>query len=252
MLENRRLDFDRLEHFDSGVNKRAQIDTIQFLTLSRMIPTSTASIPVRIALRLEENFFRKPLHAKLRFFYYAVAWGASQIRDRLRAVVRNPTRYQSPEHALRVAIHGTGSIGDFLTHILFIQTFYKTYGPMEIDFFCHENKIEEAKFIFANTPFIKNVITINVLNMLKQDYDLLISLRYLVKYEIINHSRILELNSELFNVIEKAKKRFEPYEYVFDQHPTLDGLFARHTGLQGMNLADVTGYLGCIDVVTCH
>jgi len=225
-----------------------------------MIPRPTASIPVRIALRLEENFFRKPLREKVRFTGYALRWVLAQLHGRFIARRAHPPRsaeqaqasaqVQAPPQAkiLRVAVHGTGSIGDFLTHMLFIQTFYKTYGPMEIDFFCHQKKIAESKFVFGNTPFIKNVIPVTVLDRLKPDYDLVVYLRYLVKYEIVNHSRILAANPELFNVIEIAAKRYEPYDYVFNQHPHLDGLFARHVGLQRMNLADITGYLGNLDV----
>jgi ADP-heptose:LPS heptosyltransferase/SAM-dependent methyltransferase len=252
VLESQQSKISSGGDFDPLRDKRAQIDTTQFLSLSRMIPRPTASLPVRVAMRLQENFFGQPLRQKLRFTRYALRWCFAQLHGRYVARPKTPARVQSlgqvPTKTLRVAIHGTGSIGDFLTHMLFIQSFYKTYGPMEIDLFCHQKKIAEAKFIFAKTPFIKNVITVNVLNELKSNYDLIVYLRYLVKYEIVDHSRILSANPELFNVIEIAKKRFEPYDYVFQQHPCLDGLFARHVGLQRMNLADVTGYLGNIDV----
>ena len=107
MLEHRQSNISSAGDFDQARDKRAQIDTNLFLSLSRMIPRPTASIPVRIALRLEENFLRKPLREKLRFMRYALRWGIAQIHGRYFAKRRQPARAPTPGQVLRVAVHGT-------------------------------------------------------------------------------------------------------------------------------------------------
>jgi 16S rRNA G966 N2-methylase RsmD len=235
---------------------RAEIDSIQLLTLSQFLAKPQANIFSRVAIRLAESYFGRPRSEKLQFVKIAVSAICYKAIGRFQRLGARRIRRGAPSHtdfvrgeALRVAVHGTGSVGDFLTHMIFIERFYKTYGPMWIDFYCHPIKITEAKFIFANAGFVKDIITVSVLPEVKKHYDLVIHLRYLLRYEIVNHARILAAHPDLFNVIQTADQRFAPYEYIFDRHPFLDGLFARQVVSEfGMNLAEVTGYLGNIAV----
>lgn len=235
---------------------RAEIDSIQLLTLSQFLAKPHANIFSRVAVRLAESYFGRPRSEKLQFAKIAVAAVCYKIIARFQRLGARLVRRRAPSHAdlvrgevLRVAVHGTGSVGDFLTHMIFIERFYKTYGPMRIDFYCHPIKVNEAKFIFANAGFVRDIITVSVLSEVKEHYDLIIHMRYLVRYEIVNHARILAAHPDLFNVIQTADQRFAPYEYIFDRHPFLDGLFARQVVSEfGMNLAEVTGYLGNIAV----
>jgi ADP-heptose:LPS heptosyltransferase len=235
---------------------RAEIDSIQLLTLSQFLAKPHANIFSRVAVRLAESYFGRPRSEKLQFVKIAVTAVCYKIIARFQRFGARLVRRRAPSHTdlvrgevLRVAVHGTGSVGDFLTHMILIERFYKTYGPMRIDFFCHPIKVNEAKFIFANASFVKDIITVSVLSEVKEHYDLIIHLRYLVRYEIVNHARILAAHPDLFNVIQTADQRFAPYEYIFDRHPFLDGLFARQVVSEfGMNLAEVTGYLGNIAI----
>lgn len=235
---------------------RAEIDSIQLLTLSQFLAKPHANIFSRVAIRLAESYFGRPRSEKFQFVKIAVSAICYKVIARFQRLGARLVRRRAPTQtdlvrgqALRVAVHGTGSVGDFLTHMIFIERFYKAYGPMRIDFYCHPIKVDEAKFIFANAGFVKDIITVSVLSEVKEHYDLVVHLRYLVRYEIVNHARILAAHPDLFNVIQTADQRFAPYEYIFDRHPFLDGLFARQvTSEFGMNLAEVTGYLANIAV----
>ncbi len=235
---------------------RAEIDSIQLLTLSQFLAKPQANILSRVATRLAESYFGRPRSEKLQFVKIAVTAISSKIIARFQRLGTRLAGRRAPQQTdfvhgqvLRVAVHGTGSVGDFLTHMIFVERFYKTYGPVWIDFYCHPIKIKEAKFIFANAGFVKNVVTVSVLSEVKEHYDLVVYLRYLVRYEIVNRAKILATHPDLFNVIQTADQRFAPYEHIFDRHPFLDGLFARQVVSEfGMNLAEVTGYLGNIAV----
>ena len=98
-------------------------------------------------------------------------------------------------------MHGTGSLGDFLSHMMLIQEFCRRFGPVQIDFYTHPKKVDEAKFIFARTHFVRTVQSVQYLPMLRHNYDLIIHSRYIVKYEIIRYQRVFDCAPELLDLI---------------------------------------------------
>ena len=70
----------------------------------------------------------------------------------------------------------------------------------------------------------------------------------MLEYEIVDGRRILQLNPDLLNVISTSQARLEPYRFIFDRLPLLDGVFARSIAWRGMNLADALGYVANIPV----
>ena len=83
---------------------------------------------------------------------------------------------------------------------------------------------------------------------LEQNYDLIVRLHYMVKYGIVNHDRILQHGADLLNAIGEHEVQFEPYHFIFDSLPFLDGVFARSISWQGKNLADALGYIAGVPV----
>jgi len=229
-------------------SSRQEIDAIQLNSLGRLIPRNRTTFLHRIASRLEEDFFGQPFRKKIRFFTYASRWALQRARTRITSRQTPLTLPRPASPVLRVAVHGTGSLGDFFTHMMFIQEFYRKYGPMEVDFYCHPKKLADAKFLFSPVTFVRNIISVNYLTTLEQNYDLIVYIRYLVKYGIRNHDRLLAHNADLLNSIDIAQARFEPYHFIFDSHPYLDGVLARSIAWQRMNLADAVGDVGNVPV----
>ncbi len=229
-------------------SSRQEIDAIQLNSLGRLIPRSRTTFLHRIASRLEEDFFGQSIRKKARFLGYASRWALQRARSKITPRQQPLTLAQPANPKFRVAVDGTGSLGDFFTHMMFIQEFYRRHGPMEVDFYCHQKKVEDAKFLFSRVNFIRNIISVNYLPALERKYDLIIYIRYLVRYGIVNHSRILEHSADLLNAIDVAQARFEPYQFIFDSHPYLDGVFARSVAWQRMNLADAVGNVGNVAV----
>jgi len=231
----------------SRPSSRQEIDAIQLNSLGRLIPRNRTTFLHRIASRLEEDFFGQSFRKKVRFLSFASRWALQ--RARLKITRQPPLTVAQPANPVfRVAVDGTGSLGDFFTQMMFIQEFYRKYGPMEVDFYCHQKKVDDAKFIFSSVNFIRNIVSVNFLPTLERNYDLIIYIRYLVKYGIVNHGRILEHSADLLNAIDVAQARFEPYHFIFDSHPYLDGVFARSISWQKMNLADAVGSVGNVPV----
>jgi SAM-dependent methyltransferase len=227
---------------------RQEIDAIQLNSLGRLIPRNRTTFLHRVASRLDEDFFGQSVRKKIQFFAYGMRWSLQRARSRLTRRHPPASLVQLDSPGLRVAVHGTGSLGDFCTHMMFVQEFYRKYGPMEIDFYCHPKKVEDAKFLFSRVRFVRNVVNVNFLPALEQNYDLIVYIRYIVKYGIINHTRILQHNASLLNAIGVSQTRFEPYHFIFDSHPYLDGVFARSIAWQKMNLADAVGQIGNVSV----
>src|ERR1700733_8797777 len=152
---------------------RREIDAIQLNSLGKLIPRTRTTFAHRIASRLEEDFFGQPIRKKIRFVTFAARWALQRAQARTK-VGRAPARaaLERPAKMLRIAVHGTGSLGDFCNHMMFMQEFNRKYGPMQIDFYCHPKKVDDAKFLFAQAHFVKNVISANYLQSLQANYDL--------------------------------------------------------------------------------
>ncbi len=229
-----------------------EVRAIQSRTFSNVMSTQRMTLSQRVFSRLKSEFFGQPLKRKIWFMYRALFWAVEKLRAKImgRPIPFLPTELPEKlnDDALRVAIHGTGSLGDFCTHNLFIQEFYRQYGPMQIDFFCHPKKLDDAKFLFGPAQNIKNVINANYLPALENRYDIIVHIHFLVKYRIINVDRVLQHSPDLLNAIGQAEARFEPYTIFFQNHPLLDGMMARNFTMKEMNLADMIGYVGNVNV----
>jgi ADP-heptose:LPS heptosyltransferase/SAM-dependent methyltransferase len=251
MLEATRIDVRAGPELHDRHAARQEIDSIQLYSLSKLTRNSRATTFLhRAASRLEEEFLGQPLHKKLWFLRCSLVWAARRVRRKIVSSLAVPPTIKKsvPTGHLRIAVHGTGSLGDFISHGMFMQEFHRQFGPMHIDFFSHFKKIEEAKFVFAQAPFVKNVINVDYLPLVRDKYDAVVESRYLIRYDVINYWKLLEHNSDLLNSISVASQRSEPYRFVFDSHPLLDGMFARSSANLEMNLADVIGYYSNLDV----
>lgn len=221
---------------------REELFFIQLASLAKLLPHQNYSFLHRVASRLHEDFIGKPLSAKVRFLKFATLWAISRATAKLRHPRVYPVSAAATGDGLRVAVLGTGALGDFTTHLLFIQELQRQYGPLQVDFYARPTKIHDAECLFANVPFIRNIIDARFLPKLKCNYDLVVQIRHVVRYEIINHARILQHDPHLLNVIAGANDRFQPYTLYFDSHPFLDGVLARHFAIDGKNLADAVAY----------
>ena len=243
----------RLREVGERIPIHDEVKAIQSQTFKKITSTQRpATFAGRVISRLKSEFFGQPLKRKIWFIYRAVFWRVERLRAKI--VARPSLLYPSRplgklnDNVLRVAVHGTGSLGDFFTHDLFIQEFYRQYGPMEIDLFCHPKKVEDAKFLFGPARNIKNVVSVTYLPALEYRYDIIVYIHFLVKYRVINADRVLEHSPDLLNAIGEAEARFEPYTIFFQNHPLLDGMMARNFTMKGMNLADMVGYVGNVNV----
>lgn len=229
------------------LSPRGEIDLIQLNSFyKRLAPPNRTALLHRIIFRLDQHFFGQSIDKKLHFVVHTVKFNFQRLHKILQARLFDDT--QTDSSVLRVAVHGTGSLGDFLSHLMFVQEFSRRFGPMKIDFYAHPKKIEDAKFIFGPITFVRRVLDANFLPTARQRYDLVINLRYLIKYDVENSDRLMRYCPELLKVITEADSRLTPYRFVFDNHPVLDGMFARGISSETMNLADVVGYLGNINV----
>ena len=249
------------ENSDSVLTRSAALETrplneevhaIQLQTLRKIVPAKESTFAGRVISRFKTEFFGQPLKRKIWFLSRAVDWRIAKLRAKIMhhtSTTLLPTLpAQSNDQILRVAVHGTGSLGDFCTHAMFIQEFYRKHGPMHIDFFGHPKKVKDAKFLFARVRNVQNVLSVTYLPALEKRYDLIIHIRFVVKYQIMNHDRVLQHSPDLLNAISIAESRFEPYTLIFENHPLLDGMMSRSVGLKGMNLADMVAYVGNVNI----
>jgi len=228
---------------------RRELNAIQLHNLTRLIPSGRPPFIVRVSVYLDQEFFGQPFRKKLSFLAMAGNWVIQKVHGKIfRRTLQLRHRVAPNASTLRVAVHGSGSIGDFLGHMLCVQEFCRVYGPAQIDFYTHPKKVDEAKFIFAQARFVHKVLSAQYLPVLRSNYDLVVRDQYIVKYELVNYQRIFELAPQLLNVVAQAQDRFAPYEIIFNNHPQLDGMFSRGVRFDNMNVAEAIGYFTGLDV----
>jgi ADP-heptose:LPS heptosyltransferase/SAM-dependent methyltransferase len=228
--------------------RRQEIDAIQVESLAQLRHSRSIPFWNRAAIRLKNDFFGKPLPEKLPFLRASVRSAVARARARIGGI-RGPQwlERKSDDTPLRVAVHGTGSMGDFLTHTMFLEQLHRTHGPINIEFFCDARKLAMARFVLQNARFVTSVAPIEDRPRLSR-FDLAVSLGQVPKYDIINHTRLVTQRPRLLEAIRSADERVQPIREMIEAHPLLDGLLARQSGLKGMNAADVLGHFGNLDI----
>jgi len=157
------------------------------------------------------------------------------------------------ERKFRVAVSADGSLGDFMPVLPFLEKFYLTYAPLEIDIFVPEYKLDDRSSVaFGALSFIHRITAVDELKdlRLRGYYDLVIAIKQILKYWIqpCSYSRLVDEKPELLKAIAVAEQRVAPYRYMYDKSPYLDGLFGRSMADKGMSTVDAHGYFGNLDV----
>ncbi len=231
-----------------------EVEAIQLATFGKLLPQTSVSFVSRALLRFESDFLKRSWPDKARFGLFVARWAKQRMRDKLTARVRRRrVMHQLAETPrqpgkLAVALVGTGGFGDFLTQCLFAETFYETYAPIDIDFFCLPVRTNYARMLFGRAAFIRHILPIPFFDSLVGNYDIVIHIRHLPKYDIRSPERVMNVCPDMLTDLSVAQQRFEPHHFMFDRHPFLDGLFAKQQALAGRNAADVIGHYGNIGV----
>lgn len=236
------------------LDSQREVEAIQLATLGKLLPQTSVSFVSRALLRFESEFLKRSWPDRARFGLFVARWAKQRVVETIagsraqRQALKELEGAPKDAKTLRIAVLGTGSIGDFLTHVLFMEAFYLRYCPAEIDFYCRPAKVGHAKELFKRAAFIKRIVPTTYLDRLRDEYDVVVEIRHMPKYDIRNYKRVLNICPDLLADISVAAQRFEPHHFMFDRHPFLDGLFAKQQALAGRNAADVIGHYGNVNV----
>ncbi len=154
MLEATRTDVRTASALHESHAAREEIDSIQLYSLSKLIPYHGTTFLHRAASRLEEEFLGQPVRKKLWFLRCALVWVARRVQHKIvSGLAARPTvKEPAPAGQLRVAVHGTGSLGDFTSHGMFMQEFQRQFGPMHIDFFRISKRSKKRNSFLRGRP----------------------------------------------------------------------------------------------------
>jgi len=160
--------------------------------------------------------------------------------------------FYSKHRVFRVGIV-VESLGDAMHRLPLIERFYRTFAPMEIDFFARRKKFGRVEIANAAFHFIRRVLDDSHLYDLRTRgyYDLVIVMKaYPVKYWIQPRSlqRLIEEKPALLRVINEAEQRFSPFKFAAHFYPHMHGLQNKMIAEMGMTVLDASGYFANIDV----
>jgi hypothetical protein len=235
------------------LDSQREVEAIQLATLGKLLPQTSVSFVSRALLRFESEFLKRSWPDRARFGLF-VARAKRRVAEKVAARVRRKRVVKmlgaTPRGAgkLTVALVGSGGFGDFLTQCLFAEKFYETYCPIDIDFYCLPMRTEYARMLFGRAAFIRHILPIAFFEDLADNYDIVVNIKHLPKYDIRSPERVMSVCPDMLTDLAVAQERFEPHHFVFDRHPFLDGLFAKQQALAGRNAAEVIGHYGNLAV----
>lgn len=203
--------------------------------------------------KYRKQFVGQSLYSKFLFVAYCFYVVGRRLKIALTKKIANQsTKTQGTREGLfRIAVSCGGALGDMMHHISYLEKFYFAFAPFEMDFFVNSKKLDDrSKLAVSGLTFIREIISVDDLGVLWQrgNYDLHIDIKHVVKYIIYSKQRLADCKPDLLSLIEKAQQRFQPYSFIFDVHPRLDGLFGRLMAARNMNAAEASGYFGMLPV----
>lgn len=204
--------------------------------------TTKSTFIDRLVYKIQKQLIHGSNAERIDFFYRCIASIVSRTHSLLQRITPHPTEKQEPNKIAAAILIG-GSVGDFIQQLPFLQQLSKTNPTLTFHLYCKKEKLgDQANLCFGNLGFITKILSQDDLS--PKSYDLLINLRHVVKYETLNEKKIEHLAPSLTHLIKIANERFKPFEFIYESHPYMDGLFGRLMAKMGLNAAEASCYFG--------
>lgn len=205
----------------------------------------------RVRIRLKNEFVNKSLRQKAAFAKI-VLW---QLLERSRNYLsRFRVRKTPPPRRVKgqIAAICNGGMGDLIIYSAFLDRLYREFGGPVIHAVVHPLRVEEATFVFHNSPSVQLVTSQADLNHATTPYDVIIKLGDFMSYEFVRESPDSGIDPDVQQRIAAAHRQQQAYRGFIDSQPSFDGLFASYAAQSGLGRLDLLGWLAQLPFTQQH
>ena len=200
------------------------------------------SFPARVASRLQQELLHGSLRKRLGFVKYAARESLVRLWTRMRAP-RRETSVDVPQDRLLVIARCNGGMGDLVIYSALLDRFFKECGHPVVHVVVPTLRLEEAAFVFHNSPAVALVTDAADLRPESTPYDVVITLGDFASYDFIRSERVERIAPQVLEKLTAAREIQRPYRALIDVQPLYDGLFTTFAAQLGLRRLDLLGWL---------
>ncbi len=177
-------------------------------------------------------------HAWFPFCRYTMRWLFGKAKRKLQTaevILRKKEIVDNPD-AVMMAVRVTGGLGDCVVLARVLRDLSAVCDNV-LDFYLFLPSVDYAKWAFADVPNIKGVFPDVFMERCKLDCDCGLYLNSFAFFdeEHFQMDKIRRIAPKLFEVIATTIRNRKQWNVFIDNHPVLDGAFARQLTAQGKN-----------------
>ncbi|MGO9107650.1 MAG: glycosyltransferase family 9 protein [Thermoguttaceae bacterium] len=203
---------------------------------------------VRAASRIKRVFLQESREEKVRFARYAVRESLLRLSNWL----HSKRLVEVPQDRLLVVARCNGGLGDLIICSAFLNRFYRECGHPVIHVVVPTLRLEEAEFVFHNSPAVALVTNVADFRRASTPYDVILNLGVLVSYDFIRKERVHRIAPEVLEKLTAATQIQDVYRAIIEAQPSWDGLFATIAVQSGLRRLDLLGWLGNVGFTQAH
>jgi ADP-heptose:LPS heptosyltransferase len=235
---------------DSFNDSRLQIIAAQLASIHAN--ESRKSFLARSASRIKHELLQGSTRRRMRFANYVARESLLRLLKWTHPERRREVRVDVPPNRLLVVARCNGGLGDLIIYSAFLDRFFRECGYPIIHVFVPTARLEEADFVFHNSPAVALVTDAADLRHSSTPYDVILTLADFASYDFIRHQRVHRLAPEVLEKLTAATQIQRPYRVFIDAQPSFDGLFATAVSQFGLRRLDLLGWLGNIRFTQDH
>lgn len=187
----------------------------------------------RLRRKLQEHLASNPTGLSL--LKYIIKWCFIKLCKKGTNLFVSPPQIPIENNIVKIAVKITGGLGDYIVLGRVLKDLLTFIGNSEFYIFVPNTKY--AEWLFQNMPEVKEVYPEHLLDKCLQYFDCCLHLNTLVFFneQHINVQKIKKTAPRLLEVFDNTVRKRRNWNIFIDNHPVLDGAFARQVVALGYN-----------------
>ncbi len=192
-----------------------------------------SSYPYRIRRKVSEHFARDP--SGISFLRYTLKYFIMKIMRR-KYIINDKNMEALPGDRINVAVRITGGLGDTVILARVLRDIANQCS--NCCFYIFSPSLKQSEWVFSECNYVADVLPSELFDYYKDvlcDCTLFLNSFAYFYEERINFEKIRRLSRPLLRLIATCRKGRSLWNVFIDNHPVLDGAFARQAIALGLN-----------------
>ena len=182
------------------------------------------------------------------FMKYAIKWLFAKSCKKTAEVCQESPVIAANDNRVQIAVKITGGLGDYIVLARVLRDLCNYVGNVEYHIFIPN--IKYAEWVFSAVPYVKAIYPEFFIDKCKQNCDCVLYLNSFAFFDEqnVNIEKIKTVAPLLLELFANSVKNRRPWNIFIDNHPVLDGAFARQAIALGYNRYNFIHH--CLEIPT--